>query len=255
MFQINFPICWDRDGCPTHEPLFRSAGRDGPRDPSRERSFKALEANHEAVPYVFAPWMGLVVGLSGCQHPSVTAISLNPHYCDHKFAFLYDPCKEPEGIPFYLPKPLLIVSKNFRNIEETKVGLTDSAPIPNFFDDQAKYADLKPARISPGWMGMRRAAPGPKLLGIRNSPQVMPRTSPRSRRAGLLWNRSTDFTGGCSVRRAETRGVLHVPHHIRAGPDPEVRPENQGRRRRDSCGDEPGQRLAIHRPGPLLHEG
>jgi hypothetical protein len=67
---------------------------------------------------------------------------LNPHYCDHKFAFLYDPCKEPEGIPFYLPKPLLIVAKNFRNIEETKVGLTDSAPIPNFFDDQAKYADL-----------------------------------------------------------------------------------------------------------------
>ena len=44
------------------------------------------------------------------------------HYCDHKFAFLYDPCKEPEGIPFYLPKPLLIVAKNFRNIEETKVG-------------------------------------------------------------------------------------------------------------------------------------
>jgi hypothetical protein len=47
-----------------------------------------------------------------------------------------------EGIPFYLPKPLLVISKNFRNIEETKVGLTDSAPIPNFFDDQAKYADL-----------------------------------------------------------------------------------------------------------------
>jgi len=86
--------------------------------------------------------MGLVVGLGGCQHPSVTAVSLNPHYCDHKFAFLYDPCKEPEGIPFYLPKPLLIVAKNFRNIEETKVGLTDGAPIPNFFDDQAKYADL-----------------------------------------------------------------------------------------------------------------
>ena len=91
---------------------------------------------------IIAPWMGLVVGLSGCQHPEVTAVSLNPHYCDHKFAFLYDPCKEPEGIPFYLPKPLLIVAKNFRNVEETKVGLTDSAPIPNFYDDQAKYADL-----------------------------------------------------------------------------------------------------------------
>src|SRR6516165_6783634 len=91
---------------------------------------------------LFAQCVVTVVGLSGCQHPSVTAISLNPHYCDHKFAFLYDPCKEPEGIPFYLPKPLLIIGKNFRNIEETKVGLTDSAPIPNFFDDQAKYADL-----------------------------------------------------------------------------------------------------------------
>ena len=90
----------------------------------------------------FAPWMGLVVGLSGCHSPSVTAVSLNPHYCDHKWAFLYDPCKEPEGIPFYMPKPLLIIAKNFRNIEETKVGLTNSAPIPNFFDDQAKYADL-----------------------------------------------------------------------------------------------------------------
>lgn len=50
--------------------------------------------------------------------------------------------KEPKGIPFYLPKPLLIVAKNFRNIEETKVGLTAGAPIPNGFDDQSKYADL-----------------------------------------------------------------------------------------------------------------
>ena len=46
------------------------------------------------------------------------------------------------GIPFYLPKPLLIVAKNFRNIEEAKTGVTDSAPIPTVFDDQAKYADL-----------------------------------------------------------------------------------------------------------------
>ncbi len=84
----------------------------------------------------------LAIGTPGCHHPSVTAVSLAPHYCDHKFAFLYDPCKEPEGIPFYMPKPLLIVAKNFRNIEETKVGLTDSAPIPNYFDDQSKYADL-----------------------------------------------------------------------------------------------------------------
>jgi hypothetical protein len=107
-----------------------------------------------------AQCVGIAFGLSGCQHPSVTAVSLNPHYCDHKFAFLYDPCKEPEGIPFYLPKPLLIVAKNFRNVEETKVGLTDSAPIPNFFDDQAKYADLN-ARTSFSGMDGTAAAGTP----------------------------------------------------------------------------------------------
>jgi len=114
--------------------------------------------------------MGLVVGLSGCQHPSVTAISLNPHYCDHKFAFLYDPCKEPEGIPFYLPKPLLIVSKNFRNIEETKVGLTDSAPIPNFFDDQAKYADLNARTNFAGLDGNAASGTGAQTSGDEKFP-------------------------------------------------------------------------------------
>lgn len=67
----------------------------------------------------------------GCKHHEITAVPLSRWNCD-----------EPEGIPFYLPKPLLIISKNFRNIEETKVGLTSSAPIPNYFDDQARYADL-----------------------------------------------------------------------------------------------------------------
>jgi hypothetical protein len=86
--------------------------------------------------------LGLAIELTGCHHPEITAVSLAPHYCDHKFAFLYDPCREPEGIPFYLPKPLLIVAKNFRNIEDAKVGLTDPAPIPGYFDDQAKYADV-----------------------------------------------------------------------------------------------------------------
>jgi len=36
----------------------------------------------------------------------------------------------------------MIVAKNFRNIEEAKVGLTDTAPIPDQFDDQSKYADV-----------------------------------------------------------------------------------------------------------------
>ena len=72
-----------------------------------------------------------VLLVAGCRKPHVTAVSLQP--CNFG---------EESGIPFYLPKPLLIVSKNFRHIEEAKVGLTDTAPIPNGFDDQAKYADV-----------------------------------------------------------------------------------------------------------------
>lgn len=79
--------------------------------------------------------LACVLALSGCQankKACITAVSLN------------NDCHwgEETGIPFYLPKPLLIVSKNFRNIETPTVGLTDSAPIPNGYDDQAKYADL-----------------------------------------------------------------------------------------------------------------
>lgn len=85
----------------------------------------------------------VLLGLTGCHHPSITAVSLNPTICTGGCTpFFHHHPKEPQGIPFYLPKPLLIVAKNFRNIEESRVGLTDSAPIPNYFDDQAKYADL-----------------------------------------------------------------------------------------------------------------
>ena len=96
---------------------------------------------------LYAPWMGLCLVLAGCHSPSVTAVSLNPEPCGPEcgsfWGVLHHCLKEKEeGIPFYLPKPLLIVAKNFRNIEEPRVGLTDGAPIPNKFDDQAKYADL-----------------------------------------------------------------------------------------------------------------
>jgi len=49
---------------------------------------------------------------------------------------------EPHGIPYYLPKPLLIVSKNFRHLDDSKIGLTQSASIPNGFDNQSSYADI-----------------------------------------------------------------------------------------------------------------
>jgi len=65
--------------------------------------------------------------LAGCVHPSITAVNLtNPN--------------EPEGIPYYLPKPYLIVSKNIRYIPTPTVGLTQTAPIPNTFDAAANQA-------------------------------------------------------------------------------------------------------------------
>src|SRR5215831_13923373 len=96
------------------------------------------------------------VGNAGCgqsllwshKRPEITAVSLNA--CDGNL------CGKETGIPFYLPKPLLIVSKNFRNIETPTVGLTDSPPIPAAFDDQAKYADLN-ARTN--FVGLNGPAP------------------------------------------------------------------------------------------------
>jgi hypothetical protein len=83
-----------------------------------------------------------------CKRPEVTAISMNS-----SDGCLYG---TETGIPFYLPKPLLIVSKNFRNIEEPTTGLTDSPPIPTGYDDQAKYADIN-ARTN--FAGLNSPAP------------------------------------------------------------------------------------------------
>ncbi len=89
-----------------------------------------------ASPRCCAP-LALLCILTGCfgnfrlhRRPHITARPASPQ----------NAC-EPAGIPFYLPKPMLVVSKNFYHIEEAKVGLTDSAPIPHNFDAQAQYAD------------------------------------------------------------------------------------------------------------------
>lgn len=110
----------------------------------------------------------------GCKHAEITAVSLNP--CD-ALACGHGCHKGPPevGIPFYLPKPLLIVSKNFRNIEEAKVGLTDSAPIPNYTDDQAKYADVN-ARTS--WTPTHATASGQAAAGTSGSQQNPTNTGP-----------------------------------------------------------------------------
>jgi hypothetical protein len=62
-----------------------------------------------------APLMG------GCFHPYITAVDLN------------NP-NAPEGMPYYLPKPYIIISKNIRYIPTPTVGLTETASIPNMFD-------------------------------------------------------------------------------------------------------------------------
>ena len=84
----------------------------------------------------FAVTLLLTTGAGGCCCPrtEVTCYSLS------------NPC-EPEGMPYYLPKPLLIVTKNFRGVEDNGVGQLGTAPIPTVFDNQAQYADVK-ANIS-----------------------------------------------------------------------------------------------------------
>lgn len=84
--------------------------------------------------------MGMTLALAvlggGCaKHqpkPTITAVGLSPgNRC------------EPPGIPYYLPKPLLVIAKNVRHIDESKVGLTAPVTVPNGFDNQASYADVK----------------------------------------------------------------------------------------------------------------
>lgn len=80
----------------------------------------------------------------------ITAVGLSPG----------NQCESP-GIPYYLPKPLLVISKNVRHIDESKVGLTGPVPIPGGFDNQAAYGDIK-ANVtvpsSPGGEGKQAAA-------------------------------------------------------------------------------------------------
>ena len=87
-------------------------------------------------------YLAVLLIASGCcrdRRASITAVPLSP----------WNQC-EPEGIPYYLPKPLLVVAKNVRHIDESKVGLTNPAPIPNAFDNQAAYGDIKANVTVPG---------------------------------------------------------------------------------------------------------
>ena len=74
---------------------------------------------------------GLPPAPNRLKHPTITAYPASPQNIG-----------EAPGIPYYLPKPLLIISKNFHHINEHPYGLTTPAPIPGAFDDQSNYARL-----------------------------------------------------------------------------------------------------------------
>jgi hypothetical protein len=103
------------------------------------------------MPSTLAAVLAMTSTVCGCHKHQVhvTAVPLSPWNCF-----------EPEGIPYYLPKPLLVVAKNVRHIDETKVGLTNPAPIPNAFDNQASYADIKANVTVPGTAGLQAVAGG-----------------------------------------------------------------------------------------------
>jgi hypothetical protein len=110
--------------------------------------------------------LGNLVVIGGCsrhqESPMITAIGLSPgNRCD------------PPGIPYYLPKPRLVVATNVWHIDESKVGLTGPVPIPGGFDNQAAYADIK-ANVtvpsSPGGKGKAATAiEAAKVTGAETS--------------------------------------------------------------------------------------
>lgn len=88
---------------------------------------------------------------AGCCHPQITACPAGKFNCD-QFC---------DGIPFYLPKPLLVIAKNFRNIEEAKVGQMGAVPIPDNFDAQGGYGTVNATmNVSPPAAAKDAAAPG-----------------------------------------------------------------------------------------------
>jgi hypothetical protein len=53
---------------------------------------------------------------------------------------------------------LLVVAKNVRHVDSAKVGLTGPAPIPNAFDNQSTYGDIKANVALPGSGNAQAAA-------------------------------------------------------------------------------------------------
>lgn len=149
-------------------------------------------------------------GVIGCgcarhqERPMITAVGLSPaNRCD------------PPGIPYYLPKPLLVVSKNVRHIDESKVGLTGPVPIPGGFDNQAAYADVKanvtvpPGGAADGNVAGLQAANVP---AANVSSASVTEHGDQSMVAENMTPSSTDnFDGGVEVDSFFTYQVIFVP--------------------------------------------
>jgi hypothetical protein len=96
--------------------------------------------------------------LAGCAGPSITAVRLSPGP------------REPEGIPYYLPKPYLFVTKNFYYIPAPTVGLTATVPIPGSFDtsNSSKGGGNQPNTNN----ASNTKQPNPKVGGATNLAQA-----------------------------------------------------------------------------------
>ena len=118
---------------------------------------------------ILVSYMTLLAGTSGCAHHagSITAVPLSLQNQG-----------EPDGIPYYLPKPLLIIAKNTRRIDESKVGLTNPVPIPNGFDNQAAYGDIKANVTVPG-SGELSKSTGAVEIGDISLAEDFDKSSPR----------------------------------------------------------------------------
>jgi hypothetical protein len=156
-------------------------------------------------------FVGVTVSTAGCakHRASVTAVPLSP----------WNRC-EPEGIPYYLPKPLLIIAKNVRHIDESKIGLTNPAPIPNGFDNQASYADVKANVTVPSATGSQPGNLG--TTALTSSFDVSPSSLPN------IWEKVTPsgrMNDGLAPDYFYTYQIVFVPDlsqkyglRIRGGP-------------------------------------
>jgi hypothetical protein len=145
--------------------------------------------------------------LSGCAshqaRPSITAVGLSPaNRC------------EPQGIPYYLPKPLLVVAKNIRHIDESKVGLTGQAPIPGGFDNQSSYADVKANVTVPSSGGSANAGQAAANIGqdsLSNAAIAATEPSKSIVAESMMPKAGEDFKGGLSIDSFFTYQIIFVP--------------------------------------------